>query len=76
MGDVLGHAGLLVVHLVSHRLQLTREGFLNFGALQSESESFQIDLIAPLTSLSWLVRRWFCSVSWVIRRLFSFSADL
>ena len=55
MGDVLGHARLLVVHLVSHRLQLTREGFLNFGALQSESESFQIDL--PLTSLSWLVRR-------------------
>ena len=35
MGDVLGHARLLVVHLVPHRLQLTREGFLNFGALQT-----------------------------------------
>lgn len=34
MGDVLGHARLLVVHLVPHRLQLTCEGFLNFGALQ------------------------------------------
>ena len=35
MGDVLRHARLLVVHLVPHRLQLTREGFLNFGALQT-----------------------------------------
>ena len=34
VGDVLGHARLLVVHLVPHRLQLTCEGFLNFGALQ------------------------------------------
>ena len=35
MGDVLSHARLLVVHLVPHRLQLTRQRFLNFGALQT-----------------------------------------
>ena len=40
MGDVLSHARLLVVHLVPHRLQLAREGFLNFGALQRKSGSF------------------------------------
>ena len=75
MGDVLGHARLLVVHLVPHRLQLAREGFLNFGALQTvRVRVFYVDML--LTSLSWLVSRWFCSVSWVIRRLFSFSADL
>merc|ERR1711879_778993 len=35
MGDVLSHACLLVVHLVPHRLQLTRERFLNFRTLQN-----------------------------------------
>ena len=64
-----------LVHLVPHRLQLTRERFLNFRTLQNRC--LHLDTNTPLlTSLSWLVSRWFCSVSWVISRLFSFSADL